>query len=333
RLIERVESRAVQRLGELRAGRRAPQPQLIDRPHEFLAGRRRVLHRQGGQPAELVGILAHQHGHAVIVAPAEREGRRGVDMVEIGQRAGRQHLEIDPRLRHPLETQLGVGEGAVVVAHADQAIVADAIPGAALLVDAVLRPMGPGGAVGRREADMRVNVDAGRGLDTRHGELPETVSAEYSVLPLGTTEASSTRASPNRNPGSHARPGHVASYPIRKIYGSRPEIRGFSVLEDQIISTWAGKKLVLYTMSPLTSDRMATDGGGRPCGEACSRAARRERRGKRDGQRAENDAGFGRAGRRGHRPGPVAAGRRNAQVRDSTELPRPPSALLSRSAY
>ena len=121
RLVERIERRAVQRLVELGADRRAPQPELAHRADELLARRGRVLHRQRREPAELVGIGSHELGHRVVVPPAERRGLGQLDVVEVGQRARRQHLEVDVRLAHRLQAQIGVGERAACVLDADRA--------------------------------------------------------------------------------------------------------------------------------------------------------------------------------------------------------------------
>ena len=62
------------------------------------------------KPQQAVGVGGDQRGHRVVVAPAEG-GRGGrLDVVEVGERVGRQHLQVDAGPVHGLEAEVDVHE-------------------------------------------------------------------------------------------------------------------------------------------------------------------------------------------------------------------------------
>ena len=94
-----------------------------------------------------------------------------LDVVEVGERAGRQHLEVDVRLAHPGKSQFGIGERASRVLDADELVIADAIPRLAIFVGAEFRAVTARCAVGRLQPHMGMHVDD-RGVADSHGRGP-----------------------------------------------------------------------------------------------------------------------------------------------------------------
>ena len=184
----------MQRVLELRADRRAPEAEFLDRAVELVARGGGILHRQRGEPAQPARVCAHKLGHRVVVAPAEGQGLGEVDVVEIGQRAGRQDLEVDMRLVHLPEAQLGVGERAAGVLHADELVVAHAVPGLACLVGAELGAVPPRRAIGRLQPHMRVQVDELRLADPGHVPVPPLSSRVSARCAAGVPRRSRPRA-------------------------------------------------------------------------------------------------------------------------------------------
>ena len=111
---------------------------------------------------------------------AERERLGGLDVMEVRERAGREHLEIDVRLVHFRKPQLGVGERASRVLHADQLVVADPVPGPAAVIGPELGAVAARGTVRGLQAHVRVNIDDGGVGNARHAfvSLARSVSAD-----------------------------------------------------------------------------------------------------------------------------------------------------------
>ena len=79
---------------------RAAQAELGHGAPQLVGGRRRLRQRQRGDAPEAVGMGGDVLGHLVVLDGGERGRQRGVEIVEIGLRRGRQHVHVDARRIH-----------------------------------------------------------------------------------------------------------------------------------------------------------------------------------------------------------------------------------------
>jgi hypothetical protein len=158
-LVKRIEVVALHRRSEVRADRAADQSQRVHRPRELFRRGCGILHRQRGEPREPVAVTPAELRERVVPLAAVRDRLRGIDEVEVGERARREDLVVDARRVHRLDPQLGVGERALRVPHTLEAVVADAIPGLSLVVDAIFGAVRPVGPHVDLDADVRMAVD------------------------------------------------------------------------------------------------------------------------------------------------------------------------------
>ncbi len=99
-------------------------------------------------------------GEFVVVASAVVDGIGRRDVVQVGERVGRQGLEGDAGFVHGLEAHPDLHEQRRAVRDAVEAPVADPEPGGAVGVGTELGPTDrPGGAEGALEHDVAVHVD------------------------------------------------------------------------------------------------------------------------------------------------------------------------------
>ena len=160
RRVEHVAGWIVERAAGVGADVAAEQAQLRHAPAELVGGRRRVLPGEGREAEQATRVVGDERGHGVVVMPAEGDGSVGVDVVEVGERVGRQHLQLDAGFVHRGDPQLGVHEHRAAVAHAAQLVAADPEP--LLAVD-----LGRARARARRRRRGRARAQRGHGRRSR----------------------------------------------------------------------------------------------------------------------------------------------------------------------
>ena len=168
--VERIERWIVERAAEVSADIRADHAEIFDRAAGLVYGERNVLHgyrRARGEAFAMHGYLRRQ---AIVVDAAEFARQRRLDEMKIGERVGRQDLEVDAGAIHRGDAQVDVHERAAAIAHAMQFIVADTK--ARLFFIAKFRAVAAGRAHGRFKHRVGVHVYAGGGGET-HGVVPE----------------------------------------------------------------------------------------------------------------------------------------------------------------
>ena len=105
---------------DLVVNHRANHSQLLDGALEFGNGGRKVLHRQGGQAAEAVGMVKGELMHFVVALPGDGGGDGRLPVVQVKGGAGGNHLDVDAEgvhigdalLRRPHFHRVDVGFGA-----------------------------------------------------------------------------------------------------------------------------------------------------------------------------------------------------------------------------
>ncbi|MEZ5182290.1 MAG: hypothetical protein R2702_10515 [Acidimicrobiales bacterium] len=101
-------------------------------------------------------------GEGVVVAAGGVGGDGGIDAGQVGQRVGREHLELDAGRVHRLQAEVDVHERRAPVAHALQPVVADSEAGRSARRRVALVELGPevaGRAEQLLEHDVGVDVD------------------------------------------------------------------------------------------------------------------------------------------------------------------------------
>ena len=158
-LPQRVERRVVERAAEVGADVGTHQAEVGDGPPELDHGGIDVLHRQLGEPTEPVGMGGDDGRHLVVVPAAETGGDVGLDVVEVGDRVGRQHLQVDAESVVHRQAQAHVHERAVAVVHPVEHIVAHPEPWPTFGTDTEFGSVVAGAAEHAFQHHVRMHVD------------------------------------------------------------------------------------------------------------------------------------------------------------------------------
>lgn len=160
RVVQRVESRVIEVDAEIGPDRHAQQAEFAHAAARLEDRRVDVLHRQRGQATQPRRVASDEGRQVVVMAGAERDRGRGVDVMEVCEWVRREHLEIDACLIHRRQPHLDVHEGAAFVPDAAEGVVADAEDGGAFRVRAEFGTMLARCAHRAPEHHVRVDVDA-----------------------------------------------------------------------------------------------------------------------------------------------------------------------------
>ena len=125
---QRVEPIVVERDAEVGADVRTDEPEVADSPPQLGHGDVDVLHRELGESPEAIGMAGDDTRQLVVVPATETGCDVRLDVVEVGDRVRRQHLQLDAEVVVEGQPAVDVHERRTPVVDTVEDVVADPEP-------------------------------------------------------------------------------------------------------------------------------------------------------------------------------------------------------------